>query len=80
MFDKTEVDSGLNPLSKDSDGNGVIDGEESIYQVVSGERLRSVNQNEQVVFGLKIKAKGEIVNSVVVQKVYNSSTFLQMAL
>jgi len=75
LFDKTEVDSGLNPLSKDSDGNGVIDGEESIYQVVAGERLRSVNQNGQVVFGLKIKAKGEIVNSVVVQKVYNSSTF-----
>lgn len=35
MGDGTEVNAGLNPLEKDSDGNGIPDNKESVQQKVT---------------------------------------------
>ena len=79
MSDGTEVSSGLNPLVKDTDGNGVLDNEEIINQEV---RLYSIEtydiSDTEVLPMVSIVGKGDFSKKLYAMKIEHDKTILDI--
>ena len=73
MSDGDEVALGLNPLSKDSDGNGILDIEEKIEQTLVNE-ITEVERPEVKSVALTMKGTGYINNTTRIENTYNIDT------